>query len=314
MESGSASGPGPDSASASGPGPAGSPASGLVDDPAPGPAGSLVGGPAGSPGLGLPPRIGLTTYVEDARWGVWDRPAVVLPHSYIAAVIAAGGLPVLLPPGPSGAAAARSAIGGIDALILTGGADVSPSGYGASPHPETAGTQPTRDSWEIALFAAAIDADLPVLAICRGVQVVNVARGGTLHQHLPDVVGHDGHRPEPAVLGTTEVRLTAGTPVSAILGTELKVPCYHHQAIDRLGEGVDAVGWADDGTVEAIVVPDAGSFVLGVQWHPEDGDDPRLFDALVTAATEPAPEGGGRRPHSGAGTTVGREPGGAGSP
>ena len=274
-----------------------------ASDPGPDPG---SGGPEPSGrGLGLPPRIGLTAYVEDARWGVWARPAVVLPHSYIAAVIAAGGLPVLLssgpsgPSGPSGAAAARSAIGGIDGLILTGGADVSPACYGAAAHPETEGTQPERDGWEIALLAAALAADLPVLAICRGAQVMNVARGGTLHQHLPDIVGHDGHRPEPGRLGTTEVRLMAGTPVSGILGTELKVPCHHHQAIDRLGEGVEAVGRADDGTVEAIVLPDAGEFVVGVQWHPEDGDDPRLFQSLV-AASQPAPEAGSRLPASGA--------------
>lgn len=229
-----------------------------------------------------PPRIGLTTYVEDARWGVWDRPAVVLPRSYVAAVLAAGGLPVLLPPGPSGDAAARRAVGGVDALILTGGADLSPARYGAAAHPETQGAQPERDSWEIALLAAALDGDVPLLAICRGVQVLNVAFGGTLHQHLPDVVGHDGHRPAPAQLGTTRVRLTPGTAVAGILGEELKVPCYHHQALDRLGAGLVAAGRADDETVEAVEV--AGRrFALGVQWHPEDGDDPRLFDALVAA-------------------------------
>ena len=231
----------------------------------------------------LPPRIGLTTYVEDARWGVWDRPAVVLPHSYVAAVLAAGGLPVLLPAGPAGPAAARRALGAVDALILTGGADVDPAGYGAKPHPETQGARPDRDWWEIDLLDAALAADVPVLAICRGLQVLNVARGGSLHQHLPDVVGHDGHRPAPAELGTTDVHVRPESAVAAVLGTELKVPCYHHQALDRLGDGVDAVGWADDGTVEAVVLPHH-RFVLGVQWHPEDGDDPRLFDALVAAA------------------------------
>jgi len=236
-----------------------------------------------------PPRIGLTTYVEVARWGVWDRPAVVLPHSYVASVVAAGGLPVLLPPGPPGDAAARTAVDGVDALILTGGADLAPERYGAELHPETRGARPDRDRWEIDLLAAALDGDVPVLAICRGVQVVNVAFGGTLHQHLPDVVGHEGHRPSPAVLGATGVRLASGSAVAGILGDELKVPCYHHQALDRLGDGVVATGWADDGTVEAIEV--AGRrFALGVQWHPEDGDDPRLFDALVAASCPPTPD------------------------
>lgn len=227
-----------------------------------------------------PPRIGLTTYVEDARWGVWDRPAVVLPHSYVAAVSAAGGLPMLLPPADT--AAAGRAIEALDGLILTGGADVTPASYGAEPHPETQGARPDRDRWEVALLAAAFDVDLPVLAICRGVQVLNVARGGTLHQHLPDVVAHDGHRPAPALLGTTNVRLAPGSAVAAVLGHELKVPCYHHQALGRVGDGIEVVGWADDGTIEAVEVP-GRRFALGVQWHPEDGDDPRLFEALVDA-------------------------------
>ena len=236
-------------------------------------------------GLGpLPPRIGLTTYVEDARWGVWDRPAAVLPHSYVTAVLAAGGLPVLLPPAPDdGGRSVRSALSAIDALVLTGGADLSPASYGASADPSTQGVRPDRDAWEIDLLGEALRADMPVLAICRGAQVLNVACGGTLHQHVPDVVGHEGHRPSPAVLGTTSVRLAPGTSLASILGTEIKVPCYHHQAVAQLGAGLSAVGWADDGLVEALALEGA-RFVVAVQWHPEDGDDPRLFDALVAAA------------------------------
>jgi gamma-glutamyl-gamma-aminobutyrate hydrolase PuuD len=230
-----------------------------------------------------PPRIGLTTYVEEARWGVWDRPAVVLPHSYVASVVAAGGVPVVLPPAASGPGAAAAALAGVDALVLTGGADVAPALYGAEPHPRTQGARPDRDDWEVALLRLALDADLPVLAICRGAQVLDVALGGTLHQHVPDVVGHVGHQPEPAVLGTTQVRLSPGSLTASILGEEAKVPCYHHQAVHRLGDGVVAVGWADDGTIEALEVPDR-RFVVAVQWHPEDGDDPRLFEALVAAA------------------------------
>jgi len=233
----------------------------------------------------LPPRIGLTTYIEDARWGVWDRPAALLPHSYVAAVLAAGGLPVLLPPASSedGGRSARSALAAVDALILTGGGDVSPASYGAAPHPATGGVSPDRDAWEIALLTAALARDLPVLAICRGAQVMNVARGGTLHQHVPDEVGHEGHRPEPGVLGMTSVRLAPGTPLAAILDESIKVPCYHHQAVDRLGDGLVAAGWADDGLVEALFIEDH-RFALAVQWHPEDGDDLRLFEALVGAA------------------------------
>jgi gamma-glutamyl-gamma-aminobutyrate hydrolase PuuD len=201
----------------------------------------------------------------------------------LAAVTAAGGLPVLLPPVPA-SDAARRAVDGIDALLLTGGADVEPVRYGAEPLATTQAPRPDRDGWEADLLAAALDCDLPVLAICRGAQVLNVAFGGTLHQHVPDLVGHQGHQPGPAVLGATPVRLAEGSLAAAILGDEVKVPCYHHQSVDRLGAGVEAVGWADDGMIEAVVLT-GRRFVLGVQWHPEDGDDPRLFDALVAAAT-----------------------------
>jgi gamma-glutamyl-gamma-aminobutyrate hydrolase PuuD len=203
----------------------------------------------------------------------------------VAAVAAAGGVPVLLPPVPS-PDAARRAVAGIDGLLLTGGADVAPSRYGAEPPTAPGDLRPDRDAWEPDLLAAALARDLPVLAICRGAQILAVATGGTLHQHVPDLVGHSGHRPGAAVLGTTPVRLAAGSLAARILGGEVKVPCYHHQAIDRLG-GVEAVGWADDGIVEAVELPDR-RFALGVQWHPEDGDDPRLFEALVAAAAPPA--------------------------
>ena len=235
------------------------------------------------------PRVGMPTYVETARWGAWDRPAALLPHSYVTAIAGAGGLPVLLPPADPGAAG--RALDGLDALVLTGGADVDPARYGADRDPATQPPRPDRDAWEAALAAAALDRDLPLLAICRGAQVLNVALGGTLDQHLPALVGHDGHLPEPAVLGATRVRLAPGTPVSAILGAEVKVPCYHHQSIRRLGRDMTAAGWADDGTIEAAVVT-GRLFAVAVQWHPEDGDDPRLFRALVAAA-RPA---GGKAP------------------
>jgi gamma-glutamyl-gamma-aminobutyrate hydrolase PuuD len=212
---------------------------------------------------------------------VWDRAATLLPHSYVAAVAGAGGLPVLLP--PMEAAWADAALDGLDGLVLTGGADVDPAVYGAERSPATQAPRHDRDEWEAALALRALDRDLPVLAICRGTQILNAVLGGTLHQHLPDVVGHSGHAPGPGELGTTQVRFAPGSAVAAILGEEAKVPCYHHQAIDRLGRDVEAVGHADDGTIEAVTV--AGRrFALGVQWHPEDGDDPRLFQAVVGAA------------------------------
>lgn len=286
----------------------------------PGP--SAPGGPGTAPGARADrtwPRIGLPTYVEVARWGVWDRAAALLPHSYVASVVAAGGVPVLLPPvvpppvpdagadagadagvagsasgpgaperphGPEAVvAAARRAVEGLDGLLLTGGADVEPVRYGDEPAATTQAPRPDRDAWELALLDAALGLGLPVLAICRGAQVLNVACGGTLHQHVPDLVGHTGHQPGNAVLGTTPVRLAPGSLAASILGTEVKVPCYHHQSIDRLGDGITAVGWADDGIVEAVELAER-PFVLGVQWHPEDGDDPRLFDALVATAAE----------------------------
>jgi gamma-glutamyl-gamma-aminobutyrate hydrolase PuuD len=236
----------------------------------------------------------MPTYVETARWGTWDRPAALLPHTYVAAVGGAGGLPVLLPP-PGGppealAGAAAQALAGLDALVLTGGADVEPGRYGAERAAATQPPRPDRDEWEAALATAALDRDLPLLAVCRGAQVLNVVLGGTLDQHVPDMVGHDRHLPAPGEFGTVTVRLAPGTPVAAILGAEVKVPCYHHQAIRKLGRGLDAVGWADDGTVEAAVVADR-RFAVAVQWHPEEGDDPRLFRALVAAA-RPLPPGG----------------------
>jgi gamma-glutamyl-gamma-aminobutyrate hydrolase PuuD len=232
-----------------------------------------------------PPRIGLPTYVERARWGPWDRPAALLPHAYVTAVVGAGGLPVLLPPAdvPSPATAAAAALDGLDGLVLTGGADVDPAVYGADVALETTGLRPDRDAWERALLAEALERDLPVLAICRGLQLLDVSLGGTLHQHVPDVVGHAGHRPEPGTYGSTDVQVRPGTHLAVIVGDSVQVPCHHHQSIDRLGTGLTVAATAPDGVIEAVEAPDRG-FVLGVQWHPEDGDDPRLFDALVAAA------------------------------
>jgi gamma-glutamyl-gamma-aminobutyrate hydrolase PuuD len=235
---------------------------------------------------GSRPLIGLTTYQERARCLVWDTDFALLPHSYVDAVARAGGVPVLLPPVEQGA---DEVIASLDGLVLSGGADIDPSRYGEQPHPATRGTRPGRDEWEVRLLGRALERDLPVLCVCRGAQLLNVALGGSLKQHLPDAVGHEGHRPRPAVFGSTRVTLREGSRVADILGTERDVPCYHHQALDRFAPGLDIVGWAEDGTAEAVELP-GHRFVLGVQWHPEeDKSDIRLFEALVAAAAAADP-------------------------
>lgn len=235
------------------------------------------------------PRIGLTTYVESATWGVWHERAALLPASYVEMVVAAGGVPVLLPPivpaDIDGAAA--SIIAGIDGLVLTGGADVDPGRYGALPHAETDRPRAERDAWEIALLRAAMTVDRPLLAVCRGAQVLNVACGGSLHQHLPDHIGAPTHRPELGTFAHLTVQTEAGSRVAAIVGDAPEVHCHHHQAIDRLGDGLTVCARAADGTVEAVERTD-GAFVLGVQWHPEEAGDARLFAALVDATTRGA--------------------------
>jgi putative glutamine amidotransferase len=238
----------------------------------------------------MAPVIGISAYSERARWGVWDTGAVLLPQQYCAQVAAAGGVPVLLPP----LAGIELAVGRLDGLVLSGGADVGPGRYGAAAHEQTRGVRPDRDAAEAALLAAALGRGLPVLGICRGLQVINVARGGTLHQHLPDLVGHAGHGPTPGAYGSHPVRVTPGSNLAGVLGrTELDgVPTHHHQAIDRLGDGLTAVAWTPDGVIEAVELDVPGCpFALAVQWHPEAGSDPALFRALVAAASgtaEPA--------------------------
>jgi putative glutamine amidotransferase len=227
----------------------------------------------------------LTTYIEHARWGVWDTPAALLPASYVEVVAAAGGLPVLLPPVVPGdlAVAAAAVVAGVDGLVLTGGADVDPGRYGADAHPETDAPRADRDGWELALVRAALAADRPVLAVCRGAQVLNVAQGGTLHQHLPDVVGDNAHRPVPGSFGRVPVTVVGGSRLAAIVGEAPEVDCHHHQAIDRLGEGLVVSARAADGTIEGVELT-GPRFAIGVQWHPEQAGDERLFVALVEAA------------------------------
>jgi len=214
----------------------------------------------------------------------------VLPRRYADRVSAAGGIPVLLPPVPG----IEDALARLDGLMLSGGGDIDPSRYRAEPAPQVTSVREERDTAEFALFAAAMSRHLPVLGICRGLQVINVARGGSLHQHLPDVVGHDGHAPVAGAFGTHAVHVAPDSRLVGILGREevdapIAAPTHHHQAVDRLGEGLVATAWAEDGTVEAFELDAEGSFVVAVQWHPEAGDDPSLFRALVTEARARTP-------------------------
>jgi len=229
------------------------------------------------------PLIGVTTYQEQARSGVWDTEFALLHYAYVDMVVRAGGVPVLLPPQEGGAA---EVVERLDGLILSGGADVAPQLYGAQPHARTTVVRPGRDDWEMRLLRQALAADLPLLGVCRGLELMNVALGGTLRQHLPDILGHEGHCPAPGVFGEVRVALRAGSAVARVLGPETGVRCHHHQGLDEIAPGLRVAGAADDGTVEAVELPER-RFVLGVQWHPEqDGADLRLFEALVAAAAE----------------------------
>ncbi|EID16686.1 amidotransferase [Mycobacterium xenopi RIVM700367] len=228
--------------------------------------------------------VGMTTYLDQAQSGIWDVRAGFLPAAYFDGVTRAGGIAVLLPPQPVDADIADRVLDGLDALVITGGKDIDPCAYGQVPHPATDEPGRDRDAWEFALLDAALRRGLPVLGICRGAQVLNVAFGGTLHQHLPDVIGHSGHRAGNAVFTTLPVRTVPGTRLSALMGESCQARCYHHQAIAQVGDGLVVSAWDADGVVEALELP-GGNFVLAVQWHPEESlEDLRLFAAVVDAA------------------------------
>lgn len=233
------------------------------------------------------PLIGLTTYREQARWGVWDQRADVLPAQYAEAVVACGGVPVLLPP-TDGADAADAVVARLDGLVISGGADVDPGRYDAEPHPRTAGWRPDRDAWELALLDAADRVALPVLGVCRGMQVMAVHAGGALDQHTPDLVGHDHHSPGGDVFGQVAVSTAAGTRLAALVGPALEVNCHHHQSVASY-PGFEAAAHAADGTLEAMEAP-GDRFCVGVQWHPETAADVGVLSGLVVAAAAYAAE------------------------
>lgn len=229
------------------------------------------------------PLVGVSTYLERAQQGVWDVRAAFLPEQYLAGVTGSGGIALLLP--PQDPEAADAAISGMDGLILTGGADVAPELYGEQRHPSTDPARHDRDAWELALFRAAERRHMPVLAICRGLQLVNVARGGTLQQHLPDSLGTERYRLGGGVFAENAITISDDTVLSEILGAgETHVHSYHHQGIGQLGKGLVVAARSDDGLVQAFV--DASTpHIVGIQWHPEENaDDRRLFENLVSEA------------------------------
>jgi putative glutamine amidotransferase len=226
------------------------------------------------------PIVGITTYAEDARWGVWDAPAALIPLAYVRAIEEAGGRALLVPPATEGL---EETLDVLDGLLFSGGADLDPGSYGAEPHPETNGVRPERDRAELALLEGALARDMPVLAVCRGSQVLNVARGGDLVQHLPEVVGHQGHKQVPGVFADHDVDVLPESKLREVIGQRAPVKSHHHQGYGRLGEGLREAARAEDGTVEAIEDP-SRRFAVGVLWHPEEGEDAALFAALVEEA------------------------------
>lgn len=238
------------------------------------------------------PLIGISTYREQAKFGAWDTSADLLHATYARSVEAAGGVAVLLPPQNSGAV---EVVARLDGLIIAGGADVDPGRYGAAAHPLTQSWRPDRDAWEWSLLDAADVAGRPVLGICRGMQLMAVRAGGSLEQHLPEVVGHTEHSPAPGAFGWTPIRTAAGSLVRALVGDEVQVSCHHHQAVAQ-HPGFEVTARSADGTIEAIEDPER-PFWLAVQWHPEYGDDYGLFRGLVAASSgvpEPSSVSSGR--------------------
>ena len=235
----------------------------------------------------MKPLIGITTYITSARFGSWEEVTSLVPQDYVRAIEHAGGRPLLVPPSEDGI---EETLDAFDGVIFSGGSDLDPEMYGQEAHPETYGIVEQRDRAELALLEAALARDMPVLAICRGSQVLNVARGGDLVQHLPDVVGDEKHKHDPpGVFADHDVDLVQGTQVQTLLGDRAPVKSHHHQGFGRLGEGLQESARADDGTIEAVEDP-SQRFTVGVLWHPEAGEDFALFQGLVDEARRYAEE------------------------
>jgi len=226
------------------------------------------------------PVIGITTYLTPARFGAWEEEAALIPAAYVNAIEAAGGRPLLVPPSTE---AIEETLDRLDGLLFSGGSDLDPELYGQEAHPETNGIVPERDRAEIALLRAALERDMPVLAVCRGSQVLNVALGGDLVQHLPEIVGDEKHKHTPGEFADHDVDLVTGTRVQEILGDHAPVKSHHHQGYGNIGDGLREAARAEDGTIEALEDP-SRRFAMGVLWHPEAGEDFALFEALVAEA------------------------------
>jgi putative glutamine amidotransferase len=225
------------------------------------------------------PVVGITTYLVPARWGAWDMETALVPADYVRGVVSAGGAPLLVPPGGD----VGATLDVVSGIVFSGGSDLDPSLYGAEAHEETNGVVRERDDFELSLMQAALQRDLPVLAICRGSQVLNVALGGSLEQHVPDRVHADTHKQVNGVFAEHDVEVVPGTRLASLLGDRHDVKSHHHQGFGELGGGLREAARAPDGTVEALEDP-SRRFTLGVLWHPEAGEDLALFEALVEEA------------------------------
>jgi putative glutamine amidotransferase len=226
------------------------------------------------------PVIGITSYAQVARWGAWRLPAALVPLMYVESVERAGGRALVVPPSEEGV---EETLDVLDGIVFSGGGDVDPGRYGRDAHPETDEPQARRDAAELALLRRALELDMPVLAICRGFQLLNVVRGGDLVQHLPDSVGHDEHKREAGMFSKHRVEVKEGTRLGSVMGARSDVASHHHQAVDAVGQGLVETAWAADGTLEGLEDPSL-RFALGVQWHPEAAEDQALFEALVEEA------------------------------
>jgi putative glutamine amidotransferase len=228
----------------------------------------------------MKPVIGITTYLTRAKFGTWEEDTALVPADYLHAIERAGGRALLVPPSEE---AIEETLDALDGVVFSGGADLDPQLYGQEAHPETKGVVAERDRGELALLQAALARDMPVLAVCRGVQVLNVALGGDLVQHLPEVVGHEKHKHTPGEYADHDVTVEPDTRLGSLIGDRAPVKSHHHQGLGRLGEGLQESARAEDGTLEALEDP-SRRFALGVLWHPEAGEDMRLFEALVEEA------------------------------